>query len=75
MTILFVTNIDKTLLNKDKLREIFVDYGNVGKVAIKMPPHKKPFAFVTFADNESAEKAIEGKFQITLYDNSYLYII
>ena len=59
-TKVYVGNLSYSL-TEEKLKELFSEYGEVSEVVIvkdKYSGRSKGFGFITFADDESAKKAI-----------------
>ena len=61
-TKVYVGNLPYTV-TKDKLTQLFSEYGKITEAVVisdKYSGRSKGFGFVTFADDESAKKAIEA---------------
>ncbi len=59
---IYVGNLPFTV-DSDKLKEAFSQFGNVAEATVisdRFSGRSKGFGFVTFEDDESAKKAIEG---------------
>lgn len=60
-TNVYVKNLDESICNEDKLRDIFAEFGEITSVFIALNDDGKPrgFAFINYASPEMAQRSVD----------------
>lgn len=60
-TNVYVKNVDESLCDEDKLRDVFIEFGDITSIHVAIDDDGKPrgFAFINYASPEMAKRAVD----------------